>query len=293
MKKTLLDNQRLFEISYNLFKTYKSFFKKLTKDQKRALMMYKKYDYDSINYVLRHKTYPEYYVNNVLDNITEKIRKIQKNKKLISHDWIHKVFIEHVNKPLKTINHIDDVFSKIKKRKLQHLLYRGIDSKKDITGIKKGSTITFNEFLSTSLSESTAYKFQNCGEHPCCIFILKVTDKMPYLPLYKNLQYKNESLKNEHEVLLPRETSWQVIKKYSIPLDLNRAALCSYDDIIKKNNKITVYELSSLHYKPPEKLKLLDYDKYQRSIYAYVSKKNITFIKNNSKFFRIKNSLIL
>jgi len=200
-----------------------------------------------------------------------------------------------MNEPIKQVNEMDEIFSKVKKRKLDVPLYRGIDIKRDLKNIKKGSTITFNEFLSTSISQATAYNFQSCGDSPCCIFIMKIGDKIPYIPLYGQLKYKYQSFGNEHEMLLPRGTSWKVTKKYSIPLDLNKAYLCSYDRVIKRkrNKKITVYELSAVQYKPPAKLKELTDDKYYKSMNIYVKKKFSSLVKQNPAFFKVGNNISL
>jgi hypothetical protein len=124
---------------------------------------------------------------------------------------------------------------------------------------------------------------------------MKISDKIPYIPLYGQLKYKYQSFGNEHELLLPRGTSWKVTKKYSISLDLNKAYLCSYDRVIKRkqNHKITVYELSAMQYKPPAKLKELTDDEYSSSMNIYVKKKYSSLVKQNPAFFKVGNNISL
>jgi hypothetical protein len=290
-----LDNKQLFEVTYDIYKKYAPFFKKLTINQKKILKEYKSYGYQIINELLRNNKYPEFYMDTMISKLTTRIQKLQKKNKDITNKMLLKIFIEIINEPIKQINELDDIFAKVKKRKLDVLLYRGIDIKRDLKNIKKGSRITFNEFLSTSVSQATAYTFQSCGDSPCCIFIMKVTDRIPYIPLYGQLKYKYQSFENEHEILLPRGTSWKVTKKYSIPLDLNKAYLCSYDRVIKRkrNQTITVYELSATQYTPPTKLKELTNDEYYKSMNIYVKKKYSTIIKQNPAFFKISNDISL
>jgi hypothetical protein len=290
-----LDNKQLFEVTYDIYKKYAPFFKKLTTNQKKILKEYKSYGYQIINELLRNNKYPEFYMDTMISKLTTRIQKLQKKNKDITNKMMLEIFIEIINEPIKQINELDDIFAKVKKRKLDVLLYRGIDIKHDLKNIKKGSRITFNEFLSTSVSQATAYTFQSCGDSPCCIFIMKITDKIPYIPLYGQLKYKYQSYGNEHEILLPRGTSWKVTKKYSIPLDLNKAYLCNYDRMIdrKRKQKITVYELSAIQYNFPAKLKEMTDKEYYNSMNIYVKKKYSTLVKQNPAFFKVSNNIPL
>jgi len=188
---------------------------------------------------------------------------------------------------------IDSIFKKIKDTlpPFSLPLFRGIQIKKELKPNKIGSNITFSDYLSTSINPGIAFKYQNCGKQPCCILVLHINDKVPYIPLYKN----NTSL-YKHEVLLPRNTSWKIIKKYKTSIDYNQAATCPYDDIKKTiKRKITVYELKAIPYKyPDDLLEELNYQKYKDLRQKNeVQKNGITKVTLNNGFFKVTNKLPL
>jgi hypothetical protein len=183
-----------------------------------------------------------------------------------------------MNNPIKHINILDDVFKKRELDKIEWLkipLFRGINGNKRLKGLKNGQVFTFREFLSTSISPSVAFDFQGCGEKACCILIFHIDDKIPYIPLYWDLKpSKYMSSSDEHEILLPRSTSWKLIDKYKVAMDFDNSTKCSYKNITKSvKRKITVYEFQGLDYVLPETpLKTLEKNHIDR--YSWNVKKN-------------------
>lgn len=148
---------------------------------------------------------------------------------------LKKDYEDIINESIKYIYILDGIFQKAKKYTLKYPLFRGIESENEIKDNKIGSIITFKELLSTSFSPYIAWKFQRCGKTPCCMFILRITNPLPHIPIYTYLQDNNMTFYNEHEILLPRNTTWKVIKKYKTNIDINQGLECLYKDI--KNSK--------------------------------------------------------
>jgi len=68
-----IDNKKLFEITYKLYKKYLPFLKKLTTNQKKILKEYKSFSYGVINEILRNNKYPEFYMDTMINKLTNKI----------------------------------------------------------------------------------------------------------------------------------------------------------------------------------------------------------------------------
>lgn len=276
-----IDMKYIYEQNAKIYDRYAVFLRKLKKSQKDALQQYKDGFYD-INLTLTKQKYPDINIYNIFRKIMQQLQDINDIENLID------IFLEFLNKPIKQIHNIDSVFQKIIKNNISHKLeiplFRGI--KKRTTKMKKGTTITFSEYLSTTISPSVAFDFQGCGRKPCCIFIFHTNGKIPYIPLngwkLKPSKYDN-FFNDECEILLPRSTSWKIIDKYKVEMDYNSAIKCTYSDIDKsKHRNITVYELEALPYNIPES-SFTCLDKESFYSYNYESKRNkIPFLVMNA-----------
>ncbi len=204
-----------------------------------------------------------------------------------------KAFLDVVNNPVKCINILDTVFNKIKPQTLHKPFFRGVFSKHDLKNYKKGSIITFDDFLSTSLSPSASISYQKCGKTACCILVFHISNKLPFYPLQSwmkgskpILQYNKQVVSPDvdHEILLPRNTSWKIIKKYKTAFNANQAVSCSYANIEKtQKEQVTVYELVFMPYATPAPLKALDENSFH---YIHDEKRDIYIVKD---YFALHN----
>lgn len=278
-----IDNAYLYENSKKLYKLHLKIWKSLNTKQRKALLAYNSGTARKLNSILRENRHIEMFIYELFENMKDYIQKdinIQiekKTKPIITTEQIEKSFIDVLNKPLFVAQHIDSIFDKIKNKypRLALPLFRGIQMRKTLKPSKIGSIIKFSDYLSTSISPSVAINYQGCGKYPCCIMVLHITNKVPYIPLYKN-----PKMLEKHEVLLPRNTSWRIVKKYKSSIDLNQGLVCNYDDIIKtQKKKITIYELKAIKYQGAnKKIETIDAKKYNNNF-------------NNNKFFKVVNKI--
>lgn len=288
-----IDNTYLYENSQKLYKLHLKIRKMLNKKQRNALLQYTSGSSRTINKMLRENKYNEMTIDELFDEMARHLQKKRDTQKLgktcpdISSATLEQAFFDTINKTVTEGAQIDSIFKKMKDYQPFTLpLFRGIDVKTDLKPNKIGSIITFPDFLSTSINPGVAFAYQECGQNPCCILVLHVNDKIPYIPL---AQTNNKIYNSKHEVLLPRATSWKIIKKYKTSIDINLAVTCKYKDVQKK---ITVYELKAMAYKyPDDVIEELDAKKYSNSQFIYKDTKKITHITQNKGFFKIKHNI--
>ena len=198
------------------------------------------------------------------------------------------IFIDIMNQPIRYINSLDTVFNQLQKNKRLYEgfkipLFRGLIT--ESPKYKVGSIINFPEFLSTSISKSTAYEFQKCGETPCCIYIFHLNDNIPFIPIDYDMKYINIRATSEHEILLPRNTYWKLVKKYKATINPEDTLTCTYERI-KGRKKIYTYEFEAVEYKQPQAIQELNND----ILYDHMFDKNYN---NNPNFFTLKNNISL
>lgn len=113
---------------------------------------------------------------------------------------------------IKTIDLVDKSFINAPKIDKDLTVYR-MSSRKDINSLKVGDRFLENNFSSTSLSPSFPLTFYNTLEKNNNYFEIFIP-KNSY-GLYYNIDYvpKENIGVNEYEFLLPRETTYQILKK--------------------------------------------------------------------------------
>jgi hypothetical protein len=283
-----MSNEYLYNNSIKYQKKFSKFIIKLSQDQKDALSQYKSIGFKKINEILRTSKYPEYPIDTLFSIIT--YHKDLGTEKP-NYQKMQEIFIEIMNQPIKNVNILDSIFNKLKKYKslstgLNIPLYRGliIPSPK----YKLGSIVKFPEFISTSISKSIAFSFQNCGDTPCCIYIFHLNDNIPFIPLSWNMEFKYMTATDEHEFLLPRNTSWKLVKKYKITMKAEDNLHCNYDKI-KKHPKIDVYEFEGIKYEYPQAIKELTNEMFIDLMYGETTHNSFFTVKNNLNLSFINN----
>jgi hypothetical protein len=129
-------------------------------------------------------------------------------------------------------------------------LFRGIGRthapKESYSNWKIGTDLKFPTYMSTSLSPSVAWEFQGCGKKPCCLMVLRInpllTRHIPWLYINTQILYgPRGNIDDEHEILLPRNTMWRLMKKYPATLNPDSALGCTFADI-DHANPVMIYE---------------------------------------------------
>lgn len=268
-----IDNEYLYNLNKMMFAQFSPFLEGLKQEELSALHSYKSMGYTQINTYLRNKKLPpiDFYkfTNKVAQNMFEKRKEWKKyNSDYDIRQEIAQVYVDMSNKTLLDIAHIDNVFAKVPKSKFRAPLFRGVDVKDDfLTSKSVGDTHTFDDFLSTSLSPSTAWRFQKCGTTPCCIFIFRTSRVLPMLPLHWGNNFDKITMTDEHEILLPRGTTWKIEKKYKSSISFNHAITCEYDKIqASKAQPVQVYEFSFVSHPKPKRIEPLTYEPYNLNI---------------------------
>lgn len=102
------------------------------------------------------------------------------------------------------------------------------------------------------------------------------------------MKYKNITAQDEHEILLPRNISWKLVKKYKSAIyTFEDTITCTCENIRHSQKHKIVYEFSAMSYKQPHAIEEMTMDTCQNS-----QTKKKTF-KNNPALFTVKNNLPL
>ena len=273
----VISQLELFKWKRELVRTNTTFFNGLPKAIKESLHAYKGNAYLEMNNFLRNP-YDQYepFGPFRLDDdrmmiLTPTLRaEFIKVKKTITGATTLKelqdiVFKYHINPYYNAIIQLDKIFRKQTVPKLKSIhpdnpmvvLYKGSKVPQSLTVKRPGSIITFNEFLSTSLTPEIATMFMGTQEPKMdqVLFIIHGYESNPYIyvdweptrtGVMKDMKYTPYG--DEYEILLPRGCQFKIVKKYStteynsyyghIELDKKKVAKLNplYDNIDDVNN---------------------------------------------------------
>lgn len=228
-----IKTKKMIDMLLNL-KQFKTFYKKLKKDEKLALQDYKRAGYIEINsYLYSGNKFNDFYIGKYF---MEDIKKyFSKNTvdlvdiKSINPSNIKKYVELYVNKlVVERINTIDSLFKLPDTPKLtgKEVLYRGVRENMLKSSYRVGSEVTFKNFLSTSIEQTISEFFiasykTRIPDKLCCLYVLHNLKDVPFIYLpweiktasKLNKKYIWQSSHDEHEYLLPRNLKFKVIKK--------------------------------------------------------------------------------
>lgn len=238
--------QELFNWKHRLIKQSKPFFNGFPENLKEALRVYKYMGYQEINKFLReespaarkdkpfggfildkqdsimtHKHFEEYKKavaginkNTTLGELAEIIQKF--------HYGTYQEIIADIDKCFKTKT--PRLTNPVAGKKT--VLYRGTYLPAKLVNKKPGTTITFGEYLSTTLDPKVSFNFmgpedkRDCEMEPV-LLLIRGYDNRPYICLdwQAVATHKMEKLKfmpnhDEYEIMIPRGCSFKVVKKY-------------------------------------------------------------------------------
>jgi len=256
-----VDNEDLFKMAEVYWDVFEDFYKSLNKEQVKSIQYYKETGYLHINTLLRTKM-----ITKILINQLSEIRRRRRSKtetipaNNIS-DIVNNSVWRSLKRQLKHVQNIDDAFYKsasISNNISLPLLFRGVNETKQIyNSWEIGEEMRIPTYLSTSMSPTVAWKFQTCGNRPCCMFVLRIPKRKMIPWLYLNYTVERGpfrgpmDLMDEHEILLPRNTVWKLVKKYETSISPNSGLWCSYSEIKKTQkpeNMVTVFECEFISY---------------------------------------------
>lgn len=256
-----IDAKYLYKTSSEIYKKYKSFLENMTKEETNCIAHYNGVDYIEINNILRNRKYQEITLHSLFmkfatNKFNEKRVSVNKDKLKQIQEYYSNFVDQYtlmINKPISSINILDSIFDKLIPQTLSYPLFRGIPRViPNLKNKKVGDEVTFSEYLSTSLSPSTAWSFQDCGSKPCCIFVFTLQKNIPFIPIYVDSDHKSSNFQSEHEILLPRGIVWKITRKYKTSIDINQTITCSYSDIENSKRKlINVYQMEISKYDKP------------------------------------------
>lgn len=215
---------------------------KLNSGQHEALQLYKESGFIYINQYLRNQDII-YDLNRISASIhmtsskkdDDNLKKIKKDGgKTTLQDFYNFVKKYGPGRLIALIHHIDSIFKKANWPKIGNIksintLYKGVGVPANIYNKLVGSVVTFDEYLSTSISSDVAMKFYSWRETTYMrgkenlkpvFFILRKCNKLPFIYLdWKGVYtHKLERLKfdmgDEYELLLPRGCKFKIVKKY-------------------------------------------------------------------------------
>jgi hypothetical protein len=234
-KLTTIRPEQLYHLTKRLQKRYGGVYGSLSNDETLALQQYKGVLYTIMNEMLMGNTMKVYVREYMISDDTDTTLTKEEKKQYVLDNAYRNIVV------------LDTIFQRLPYYTFWNIpLYRGIGDMNDEKSLhyKVGKQITFPAYTSTSLDPSVGIRFQDCGEHPCCLLVLYVKHRIPIVPM--DAFYKPR-FNTEHELLLPRQTRWTVRRKYTARIpDWNTR--CDYDRI---GRKITVYELESTPYRHP------------------------------------------
>jgi hypothetical protein len=233
MNKLHKHKQSIFQKTRELIDTYNIFYKDLSPDQKEVLNKYKTTFYWDINLFLydREEYYRSTYLNiiEMLDSIYKDKQKEKLSLNSIKKELFNKS-IEVYEQLIYNISTMDTIFDKVKPIGKKHIVYRGmvLDEKnqyqvktlKKLYSLKVGETITFQNFISTSLDSSVSFNFSSSkftekkDDEICCLLKINIpkSTKLLYLDA-EEVGFKgytdSESISiwSEYEFLLPRSST--------------------------------------------------------------------------------------
>jgi hypothetical protein len=128
----------------------------------------------------------------------------------------------NIGKRLEFINTLDEMFEMAKELDIYQLtgketLFRGVSGIKELHSVKKGQTIHFKNFLSTSLNKNTAINYALYNDYST-VYVFTKCKKVPGLYIVNNsMKAKQHRIKNIlinndlSELLLPRNLEFKVI----------------------------------------------------------------------------------
>lgn len=239
----VISQLELFKWKRELVRTNTAFFNSLSRTIKESLHAYKGNAYREMNNFLRnpYDQYEPFGPFRIDDHrsmiLPTKLREeFIKVKKTITGATTLKelqdiIFKYHINPYYNAIIQLDKIFRKqtVPKLKSIHpdnpkvILYKGTKAPQTLTAKRPGSLITFNEFLSTSLTPEIAIMFMGIQETKMdqVLFIIHGYESNPYIyvdweptrtGVMKDMKYTPYG--DEYEVLLPRGCQFKIIKKY-------------------------------------------------------------------------------
>lgn len=217
--------RRLIIAEYDIVKKYINFFKKLTRQEKRCLALYKGSGYMSINKYLLDGEIKELYYNELISkrkmaNILSTDYSTMANSIIIKPEMMQKYIENWIGKNIiEPINTIDNLFTNkyIAKLNGDDILYRGL-SKCFISSSKIGDEILLTNYSSTSGDWGTAENFAYGKQS--CICVLKGLKDVPYIYLPWSVMssqsddvldiLKSDIRNTEFEILLPRNLKFKI-----------------------------------------------------------------------------------
>ena len=227
--------KRMISMLSNL-KKFKTFYKKLSKEQKDVLIYYKSFGYVAMNqYLYNNKSIKELNIDNLfiykLKNIYSENTKSLIDLKSINPSNIKQIVELYMNtQVIKKINCLDDIFKLPDLPKLEgrEHLYRGTSGHTETSDKSKvGDIITFKNYLSSSTLQEVSEEFiGNFWSHNkksnnlCCMYILHNLKDVPfiYIPwqIKKAHTFETSDISqifgDEFEYLLPRGLKFKIIK---------------------------------------------------------------------------------
>jgi hypothetical protein len=249
--------------TYKNIKKFKTFYKKLNKNEKDNLDYYKGFGYVEINkFLYNNNKLNEISINDSFRNIKELFPKETNNlisiKNLLVNNIPDAVELFMNKFVVDKINTIDKIFTNPNIYKLDKniTLYRGNRGYNNTIGktTKVGSEILFKNFISSSYDINVAMNFTgHQKESICCLYILNGMENVPYIyiPWNSRNYFKNmklaASFADESEYLLPRNLKFKIIKIENKILNISTSdwigkyykdvSLSSLDKIMKNTNR--------------------------------------------------------
>lgn len=241
--------EELFKWKRHLVKENQDFFNKLSPNYKEALRVYKHSGYQAINEFLRSENHTNkpFGVFNLEKNDWvmphTALSDFNKSKQKLSAQTTLKELGDlvqkyHVDAYISVINDLDKVFSmpsvprlispthESSNRNQGITLYRGANMPRPFIYKRVGDMITFNDYLSTSLSPEIPLFFMNLsdsvfGAIEPILFIIHNYERRPYVYLDWQAVKEGEMSRlkyapgfDEYEVVLPRGCTFKILKKY-------------------------------------------------------------------------------